>query len=220
MWPFAGLEAQLPSHIAPATCVVVHPTRTPPAPHRRRCVDIEAELVGRGAASGHLGAAARTVNVNVNVNVKGGRVGAAAQGGLLVDTAWNYQACTELTLELLTSDSFGFYPETEAQISGVLRRCVRQYGVEPRPGWMALAFGRGADFSTASNLIFMENSKDPWHVGTATIAAVGGTNGSVTRTVAQGGAHHQDLRCEDPLDAPDVKAARRYELAAMRRWLA
>ena len=84
---------------------------------------------------------------------------------------------------------------------------------------MRLAFGTGADLKMASNIAFMENDKDPWHVGTRTVAPVGGIGGSVTRTVAKGGAHHQDLRFSSPLDAPDVVKARAFEQMLMRRWL-
>ena len=48
-------------------------------------------------------------------------------------------------------------------------------------------------------VLFFFSWQGPWHVGTATVAAVGGVGGSVRRFVAQGGAHHQ------------VAAARAYE---------
>jgi hypothetical protein len=59
---------------------------------------------------------------------------------------------------------------------------------------METAYGIGADYRHISNIFFSENDKDPWHVGTASIPARGGVNGSVVRYVASGGAHHQDLR--------------------------
>ena len=167
-----------------------------------RCVGLEAELVGGDtarAATGHLGAVLRGTDLGV--------------------TAWNYQACTELILEPMTSDGYGFYPEAEDQIRATRSLCASRYSVEPRPAWMPTAFGRGADFAAASNIIFMENEKDPWHVGTASVARSGGANGTVVRVLARGGAHHQDLRAESPFDSPDVKAARAYERMAMRAWL-
>lgn len=65
----------------------------------------------------------------------------------------------------------------------------------------------------------MENDKDPWHVGTASVPPQTGVGGTVSRIVASGGAHHQDLRFSSPLDAPDVRRARAYERDAMRSWL-
>jgi hypothetical protein len=85
---------------------------------------------------------------------------------------------------------------------------------------MADSFGRGADYAQLSNIFFIENEKDPWHVGTDTVASAGGVNGSVRRIVAAGGAHHQDLRFSSEYDAADVSAARKAEREAMRGWLA
>jgi hypothetical protein len=59
----------------------------------------------------------------------------------------------------------------------------------------------------------------PWHVGTNSIAGVGGINHSVTRHIAVGGAHHQDLRFSSEWDAPGVHAARETERMAIENWL-
>ena len=56
-------------------------------------------------------------------------------------------------------------------------------------------------------------------MGTRTVPPQGGVGGSVSRTIAKGGAHHQDLRFSSPLDAPDVTKARAFELEQIRRWL-
>jgi len=85
---------------------------------------------------------------------------------------------------------------------------------------MPTAFGVGADYSSMSNIVFMENEKDPWHTGTWSLPAVGGLNGTVVRMVATGGAHHQDLRFSSPCDDPGVQEARRFELANVKAWLA
>ena len=129
-------------------------------------------------------------------------------------------ACTELLLEPITSDGYGFYPQSREQIAEVERNCQAMFEVEPRPHWLIAAFGRGADYRHVSNIFFSENDKDPWHVGTLTLPPRGGVNGTVTRFVASGGAHHQDLRFSSKWDAPDVVTARSLEAAAIRRWLA
>ena len=59
----------------------------------------------------------------------------------------------------------------------------------------------------------------PWHVGTNSLADVGGVNHSVSRHLAVGGAHHQDLRFVSEWDAPDVHIARNIEKAAIQNWL-
>ena len=84
---------------------------------------------------------------------------------------------------------------------------------------MAASFGRGSDYAHASNIVFSENDKDPWHVGTASVPHRGGVNGSVVRWVAHGGAHHQELRFSSTFDAPGVTRARAAQRSAMSSWL-
>jgi dipeptidyl-peptidase-2 len=155
-------------------------------------------------------------------------------------TSWNYQACTQLIIEPITSDGFGFYPEQDSQIKELEASCARMFGVESRPDDLIISLGRGADWKHVSNVVFMENSKDvrvpsfaaillfrphcsfpsqPWHVGTNSLPAVGGINGSVIRRVAVGGAHHQELRFSSEWDAPEVHAARAIERSAVQQWL-
>lgn len=185
------------------------------------CVDLSAELVGRGG--GAFGSSGRLPPSRL-AWATAADAGAGARASLgdavMGVTAWNYQACTELLLEPMSSDGYGFYPPSDSQLaSETLALCARRFDVEPRPAWMPLAFGRAADFRHASNIIFMENDKDPWHVGTLGVPPLGGVNGTVSRVLARGGAHHQDLRAASPLDAPDVVRARDYERESIRAWL-
>ena len=170
-----------------------------------QCLDLTAELVGRSGDSW--------------ARPWGRRAGELGGSDLGV-TSWNYQACTELLLEPLTSDGYGFYPESNAQIPQTRALCAERFRVQPRPYWMRSSFGVGADYAHASNIVFMENEKDPWHVGTRTVAPRGGVNGSVTRMLAKGGAHHQELRFSSKLDSPGVHEARAYERAQILAWLA
>ena len=84
---------------------------------------------------------------------------------------------------------------------------------------MGLAFGLGADYRHHSRILFVENDKDPWHVGTASVPPVTGVGGTVRRHVTVGGAHHQELRFASPLDAPGVIMARRLIEETVREWL-
>jgi len=166
------------------------------------CVDLKAELVGKKDS----------FRPNNSPVVGGSDLGV---------TAWNYQACTELLLEPITSDGYGFYPEDRSQVRQVESNCAARFGVRPRPFWMPLAFGIGSDYSThMSNIIFMENEKDPWHVGTVSIPPVGGFNSTVVRMLTEGGAHHQDLRFSSEYDSDGVKKARLFERETVQAWLA
>uniref|UniRef100_A0A7S0JM15 Uncharacterized protein n=1 Tax=Calcidiscus leptoporus TaxID=127549 RepID=A0A7S0JM15_9EUKA len=168
-----------------------------------RCIDLQAELVG----------------VDRHLRPRRGVDYREVAGDLGV-RSWNYQACTELPLEPITSDGLGFYPEQSGkQLAELETNCAKRFSVRPRPGWMGLAFGLGADYRHHSNILFIENEKDPWHVGTASVPAVTGIGGTVRRHLARGGAHHQDLRFASPLDAQGVLEARRLVESTVRGWL-
>ena len=77
---------------------------------------------------------------------------------------WNYQTCTELILEPLTSDGNGFYVETSSQIKEVEATCKQRYGsmANTRPLWMLRSFGNGEDIvKHTTNIIFSDGDKDP-----------------------------------------------------------
>ena len=68
----------------------------------------------RGASSGVLPSfgAMFDVDTSSNLGVK----------------AWNYQACTALLLEPITSDGYGFYPPSTSQINQTIAICTQTFG--------------------------------------------------------------------------------------------
>lgn len=164
------------------------------------CYDLDAELVGG------QGAAGRPLRPKPDV------------GEDLGVTSWNYQACTELPLEPITSDGYGFYPPDGSQLPSLFERCGEVFGVTPRPSWLSDSFGTSpADNRYLNNTIISENGKDPWRVGTAGIE--GNKRNGLHVLLAAGGAHHQDLRFEDDRDGEGVKEARRAEKDIIKGWL-
>ena len=71
------------------------------------------------------------------------------------------QACTELPLEPISSDGFGFFPPADGDEAGRLaRNCARIFGAETRPRWLPLSFGGGEAMGrTLTNVFFGENDK-------------------------------------------------------------
>ena len=138
---------------------------------------------------------------------------------LLGVTSWNYQACTELVLEPITSDGFGFYPPDDGEeTQRVVDRCLDMFNVTTKPEWMPLSFGTSKDYSKyLTNTILAENEKDPWHVGTQSV--VENEANELYQLFAKGGAHHQDLRFTDDLDSAGVKEMRAKELDIIKKWL-
>merc|ERR1712023_548671 len=69
----------------------------------------------------------------------------APSPGSIYET-WNYQACTQLILEPLTTDGNGFFVEDENQIGDVEKTCQQRYpGIITRPMWMLKVYGSGMD---------------------------------------------------------------------------
>ncbi|GMI33835.1 hypothetical protein TrCOL_g11870 [Triparma columacea] len=160
------------------------------------CWDLDAELVGGGRKGGGY--------------VKKGDLGV---------TSWNYQACTELVLEPLTSDGLGFYPPRDGEeTKKVEERCREMFGVTTDEGVMGIRYGRGEDYTKyLTNTILVENSRDPWKVGTRGVGE--NWENGMSKYEAEGGAHHQDLRFESEGDSEGVKEARRRESEAIGKWL-
>ena len=214
---FIGL---LPANPVEAACSLLQPSATPLASllsavllfvngtRELRCLDLRQELVGASLS----GLPRRPSPGSYHSRAAGTNMGVRS---------WNYQACTEILLEPLTSDGFGFYPpQDKTQFTEVVRNCAARFGVEPRPAWLPLTYGVGADLAKyGSNILFVENDKDPWHVGTASLPAKGGVGGSVRRVVFKGGAHHQEYRFTSQYDSAGVVAARLMETQAVREWL-
>ena len=182
-----------------------------------RCHNVSKEYVrSAGQTAGRHPAVAALANLR-----SAGASGKPSLGD--ISRPWNYQACTELILELLTSDGFGFMVEDDVQIPGVEDSCRLQFGdrILDRRLWMLRSFGNGAQICAAvTNTIFSDGEKDPWRTGgvSENCSAYSIDNSTLHITI-EGAAHHQDLRTSDPRNAPTVDAAKELEKAYIKKWL-
>eukprot|EP00656_Telonema_subtile_P012055 TRINITY_DN16044_c0_g1_i1.p1 TRINITY_DN16044_c0_g1~~TRINITY_DN16044_c0_g1_i1.p1 ORF type:complete len:268 (+),score=50.46 TRINITY_DN16044_c0_g1_i1:141-944(+) len=135
---------------------------------------------------------------------------------------WNFMACSALILEPLTSDGDGFFVEDDSQIPEVVRACQRLFpGIEPRINWMKDAYGDGVQLATyLKNVLFTDGDKDPWREGgmPANSSDIS-PDGSVSRILIKGAAHHQDLRFADAADSKELLDARKVQFEAIARWV-
>jgi dipeptidyl-peptidase-2 len=132
--------------------------------------------------------------------------------------SWNYQACTELVLEPITSDGLGFYPPADGEDTDrMIRRCREEFGVLADPAEMGVRYGRGRDYTEhLTNTLLVENSRDPWRVGTESVGE--NRERGLYKFMAEGGAHHQDLRFERAAACAGVTAAWRFESVVITGW--
>eukprot|EP00040_Diaphanoeca_grandis_P026200 m.146472 g.146472 ORF g.146472 m.146472 type:complete len:537 (-) comp30480_c0_seq4:244-1854(-) len=138
-----------------------------------------------------------------------------------INRPWNFQACSELILEPLTSDGDGFFVEEDSAIPQVEAACRAEFDVIPRPGWMVKAYGTGEQLVKAThNIIFSDGEKDPWRIGGVPANAADLGDGSVVHILIEDGAHHQDLRFHNDADPPTVTAAKAFEFKTIAAWLA
>lgn len=129
---------------------------------------------------------------------------------------WQYQVCTELPLQTLSCDGFGFYPPADEQLEEVEAACRLRYGVTPRPAWLPLSLG-GSDLRVGG-LFLTDGEKDPWSAGS--IRPTGRHRDlDISHLVIPGAAHHEDLRFDANPPKPQVQRAKMLARNAMRRWI-
>jgi lysosomal Pro-X carboxypeptidase len=129
-------------------------------------------------------------------------------------SAWDYQACTELTLNTAANGVTDMFPPSPFSIPALIQSCQSQFGVTPRVEWIPLWTG-GWNITGASNIIFSNGLLDPWSGGGITRSL----SDSLTAILIKDGAHHLDLRFSDPEDPPSVITARLQESNIIQDWL-
>jgi len=159
---------------------------------------------------------------------------ASSSGGGMEMFAWNYQACTQIPFQPLTSDYLGFYPPRNNQMRSLEKACKEEFGsdVVMRPDYLPTTYGTGEQMVAAlSNTIIVDGEYDPWRTG-----ALGGYERDYSNSTflphkwlsqerqvlkifpVKGSAHHQDLIAEHEEDHPELREARKIILETLSKW--
>lgn len=104
----------------------------------------------------------------------------SVDGGLDMEH-WNYQACTALPMQGLTTDFLGFYPIPEDGLSELNAACQARYGVRPSAAddgadFIPLNYGLAVRATTnpgqdelqrsgLTRVVVVDGEFDPWHAG-------------------------------------------------------
>lgn len=94
-------------------------------------------------------------------------------------------------------------------------KCFKQFGVRPKDERVPILLYGGKDLKHYSNIVFSNGLFDPWSSG----GVLTNITSSVIAIVIPDGAHHYDLRGEDPLDTKNVKEARLFHVQQIHKWL-
>ncbi len=73
----------------------------------------------------------------------------------------------------------------------------------------------GKNITASSNIVFSNGLLDPWSTGGVTKSL----SDSLVAIIIPEGAHHIDLRGQDPNDPPSVVKARELEKQFIQKWL-
>lgn len=128
--------------------------------------------------------------------------------------SWDYLMCTEMSYTPNTNNVTDMFPVHQWDLSGLTKYCESRWNVKPQIEWSKLYFD-DSRFDGASNIIFSNGLKDPWHVG----GILKSLSPSLPALIVKSGAHHLDLRGSHKDDPADVIRVRREELRLLRKWI-
>lgn len=128
--------------------------------------------------------------------------------------AWDYQACTEVSLPAGSNNKTDMFPALPFTPEMRAKYCQDKWGVAERSNWPIIQFW-GKDISSASNIIFSNGDLDPWRPG----GVLEDVSPTLVALPVKGGAHHLDLRASNPQDPPTVTQAREQELQLIRKFI-
>ncbi|XP_052126372.1 lysosomal Pro-X carboxypeptidase-like [Frankliniella occidentalis] len=109
------------------------------------------------------------------------------------------------------SDMFERAPWNEAEYS---KACFATWKVRPKFNMTLWEFG-GRDLRGSSNIVFSNGLLDPWSAG----GILRNMSDSVQAVLIPEGAHHLDLRSQNPADPASVRGARRLHRQHIRKWI-
>uniref|UniRef100_A0A6V2AED8 Uncharacterized protein n=1 Tax=Ditylum brightwellii TaxID=49249 RepID=A0A6V2AED8_9STRA len=137
----------------------------------------------------------------------------------LVETAWDYQCCTEVYQPMPTDGITDMELPYRPSQTQYFERCQQRWdGVTPRPDWEEMTF-MSNNIQAGSNIFLTSGQLDPWRAAGITSLPNHANPDSIIVRVIENGAHHLDLRASHPLDPPSVTKIRREELASFEHWV-
>lgn len=128
--------------------------------------------------------------------------------------AWDYQVCTELNTVEETNGVTDMFPVIPYNDKLRQEYCKKTWNVNIRNDWTEIEYW-GKNVATASNIVFSNGLLDPWHRG----GPLTNLSDTLIAVTIADGAHHLDLRGNNPADPASVRYGRFLEIEQIIRWL-
>ena len=132
----------------------------------------------------------------------------------LGDLGWDFQACTEMVMPMCSDGVNDMFQPEPWNLEKYSDRCFKKWKVRPRAMMAPLIYG-GKNITASSNIVFSNGLLDPWSTGGVTKSL----SDSLVAIIIPEGAHHLDLRGQDPNDPSSVVKARELEKQFIQKWL-
>lgn len=125
-----------------------------------------------------------------------------------------FQACTDMIMPMCSTDE-DMFETTAWSFKEYSDGCFKTFSVRPRSEQVPILEFGGKDIETASNIVFSNGLLDPWSGG----GVLTNISSEITAILIPSGAHHVDLRSDNPLDSNDVKTARSFHEKQIEKWI-
>merc|ERR1712227_68400 len=128
--------------------------------------------------------------------------------------SWDYQCCTQQVLPGGTNGDTDMFPFIKFDPEDRAEYCNKTWGVVPDRDWLRIKYWTD-NLAATSNTIFSNGDVDPWGPG----GVLKDIRKDLPAPLVKGGAHHFDLRGDNPGDTESVKAVRKFEEDTIKQWI-
>jgi lysosomal Pro-X carboxypeptidase len=127
---------------------------------------------------------------------------------------FSFQRCTQKIVPMCTTGVHDMFLPSKWDFEQYSNECHDSYGVYPQEKAVITRYA-SQNWEGTSNIIFSNGLLDPWS-GAGFLRSF---NQQIDIVLIPEGAHHIDLRSDDPLDPVSVRMARKFHMNKFRQWI-
>ncbi|CBY35176.1 unnamed protein product [Oikopleura dioica] len=139
------------------------------------------------------------------------------EGGDLGYNNWYFQTCTEFVFPFCSDGKEDMFRVHTYDFPTYSTNCQQTFGTTPREHWAEMFFSVET-MKTIGGIIFSNGLLDPWSSGGVLTQEEAGPRNYIF--ILSKGAHHLDLRADNPADPEEVTLARTEYISIMKNWIA